>query len=299
MTGDQLEALAFRLAQRGDDLEPLADLWVASWQAVLPGIDFVARRIWFCANVRDIEAHGGSTICAFDGEDRLAGFILLESRERLSRADRCLADAVRLRRCFSAVGRSQAPLPHGPQSRRQCRQPPCPTFLRKNRLRALGSRHQPDVRPDDLADALAARSRLNLSARRNDTGNRRQAALDWLGGAAGCVRIVFPGALSISTGAVPDLAPGLGHTAPTYFVGSRDRNPTAIAAPRSSLPPCFSSAIMNAVSAKAALRTEVLARRGLVSQTEARAFASASCRCRRCLRGRKGRDGRLCLLVDQ
>lgn len=32
-----------------------------------------------------------------------------------------------------------------------------------------------------------------------------------------------PGALSILKGAVPGLAPGLGHTAPTYAVGSRDR----------------------------------------------------------------------------
>lgn len=39
------------------------------------------------------------------------------------------------------------------------------------------------------------------------------------GGAAGCVRNSIPGALSISKGAVPDLARGQGHTAPTYSVG--------------------------------------------------------------------------------
>ena len=49
----------------------------------------------------------------------------------------------------------------------------------------------------------------------------------------GACRINIPGALSISEGAVPGLARGLGHTAPTYLVGSRDRHPTAIAAPRS------------------------------------------------------------------
>ncbi len=33
------------------------------------------------------------------------------------------------------------------------------------------------------------------------------------------------GALTIRTGAVPDLARGPGHTAPTYIVGSRDCSP--------------------------------------------------------------------------
>ena len=35
---------------------------------------------------------------------------------------------------------------------------------------------------------------------------------------------IFPGALSILKGAVPDPVPGPGHTAPTYVVGSRDRS---------------------------------------------------------------------------
>ena len=42
----------------------------------------------------------------------------------------------------------------------------------------------------------------------------------------------YPRGLTILKGAVPGLARGLGYTAPTYFVGSRDRRPTAIAAPR-------------------------------------------------------------------
>ena len=60
----------------------------------------------------------------------------------------------------------------------------------------------------------------------------------------GACWISIPGALSISKGAVPGLARGLGHTAPTYVVGSRDRYPTAIAAPRfrwsSRFSPCLS-----------------------------------------------------------
>ncbi len=56
----------------------------------------------------------------------------------------------------------------------------------------------------------------------------------YIGGAElrGACWISIPGALSISKGAVPGLARGLGHMAPTYVVGSRDRYPTAIAAPR-------------------------------------------------------------------
>ncbi len=68
---------AFRLAPRGDDLGPLAELWVASWQAVMPGIDFAARRAWFLACLADLEAQGAKTICAF-GAESLLGFILLD-----------------------------------------------------------------------------------------------------------------------------------------------------------------------------------------------------------------------------
>ena len=42
-------------------------------------------------------------------------------------------------------------------------------------------------------------------------------------GLRGATESNIPGALSILKGAVPDFAPGLGHTAPTYVVGSRDR----------------------------------------------------------------------------
>src|SRR4051812_40158351 len=42
-------------------------------------------------------------------------------------------------------------------------------------------------------------------------------------GLRGATESNIPGALSILKGAVPDLAPGLGRTAPTYVVGSRDR----------------------------------------------------------------------------
>ncbi len=72
----------YRLAPRGDDLAPLADLWVASWQATMPTIDFAGRRDWFCGHVLDVELRGGETICAMDGQadppGDLLGFILLD-----------------------------------------------------------------------------------------------------------------------------------------------------------------------------------------------------------------------------
>jgi putative acetyltransferase len=67
---------------RGGDLAPLADLWVASWQAAMPVIDFAARRDWFFTYVETVEQAGGETHCAYngahDGAGRLAGFILID-----------------------------------------------------------------------------------------------------------------------------------------------------------------------------------------------------------------------------
>jgi putative acetyltransferase len=65
------------LAGRGQNLDDLADLWVASWQAAMPGIDFTARRSWFLAYLTDLELKGAKTICAFAGE-HLLGFMLLD-----------------------------------------------------------------------------------------------------------------------------------------------------------------------------------------------------------------------------
>lgn len=73
-------AAAFRLApRRPEDLEPLTDLWVASWQAAMPQIDFAARRAWFIVHLAKTEKGGGTTLCAFAEDGRLAGFILLRA----------------------------------------------------------------------------------------------------------------------------------------------------------------------------------------------------------------------------
>lgn len=76
---------------------------------------------------------------------------------------------------------------------------------------------------------------------------------------------LFPGALSISLGAVPALVRGLGHMAPTYVVGTRDRCPTAFVARASSnMKP----------SSKAQLRAGALERRAAVSPDLRAAFST-------------------------
>jgi putative acetyltransferase len=59
----------------GADAASLAGLWVASWQEAMPGIDFLARKSWFVDRLNELETAGAVTICAFDGSDRLLGFV--------------------------------------------------------------------------------------------------------------------------------------------------------------------------------------------------------------------------------
>ena len=84
----------------------------------------------------------------------------------------------------------------------------------------------------------------------------------------------IPGALSIPKGAVPVLDRGLEHTAPTYVVGSRDRCPTAIAAPHSS-PPRPDLGHTGEARPKGAVRTAALARRDAVAEDVRTVFAQA------------------------
>ncbi|MGO9234450.1 MAG: GNAT family N-acetyltransferase [Methylocella sp.] len=68
-----------RLRARTDaDLANLAELWVTSWQETMPAIDFLARRPWFLDHLRKLEAAGAITLCAFDGLDRLLGFVTFD-----------------------------------------------------------------------------------------------------------------------------------------------------------------------------------------------------------------------------
>lgn len=73
-----MDGASFRLApRRAEDMAPLVDLWVQSWQAIMPQIDFEARRDWFRDYVEALEKHGAVTICGFDAAARLAGFALV------------------------------------------------------------------------------------------------------------------------------------------------------------------------------------------------------------------------------
>jgi putative acetyltransferase len=68
-----------RLRARADaDCASVADLWMASWREAMPDIDFEARRPWFLDYLRALEADGAITICAFDGLNRLLGFVTFD-----------------------------------------------------------------------------------------------------------------------------------------------------------------------------------------------------------------------------
>jgi putative acetyltransferase len=73
------QSAGLRLRVRADaDCASLAGLWAASWREAMPDIDFAARRPWFLDHLRELEADGAITICAFDGLDRLLGFVTFD-----------------------------------------------------------------------------------------------------------------------------------------------------------------------------------------------------------------------------
>ncbi len=69
-----------RLRRRADaDWAPLLDLWVASWRATYPEIDFDARREWLVQQITTLEANGAATLCLFTAETgALAGFVIID-----------------------------------------------------------------------------------------------------------------------------------------------------------------------------------------------------------------------------
>jgi putative acetyltransferase len=50
-----------------DDLPATTDLWVSSWQATYPAIDFNARRRWFTQRIAELEAAGAAALVATRG----------------------------------------------------------------------------------------------------------------------------------------------------------------------------------------------------------------------------------------
>jgi putative acetyltransferase len=55
----------------------LTDLWLASWAATYPGIDFETRRDWFGEHLSLLKTQGCTTLAARDESGKLAGFVIL------------------------------------------------------------------------------------------------------------------------------------------------------------------------------------------------------------------------------
>jgi putative acetyltransferase len=62
------------------DLQALTDLWVASWQKAMPQIDFEARRAWFPNHLAGLEAGGARTLCIFDAQGTMLGFVTINPK---------------------------------------------------------------------------------------------------------------------------------------------------------------------------------------------------------------------------
>lgn len=58
------------------DWPAMLNLWVASWRATYPEIDFDARRDWLLKHVCALESVGAVTLCLFS-DDAIAGFVVI------------------------------------------------------------------------------------------------------------------------------------------------------------------------------------------------------------------------------
>lgn len=62
---------------RDDEGEALADLWIDSWRATFPDIDFEARRGWLATHLARLVRQGAQLVCAADGAG-LRGFVTID-----------------------------------------------------------------------------------------------------------------------------------------------------------------------------------------------------------------------------
>ena len=62
-------------------LPELTDLWIASWQAAMPQIDFEARRGWFVDHLSALQDGGTQVVCAFAANGEMAGFVTINTRD--------------------------------------------------------------------------------------------------------------------------------------------------------------------------------------------------------------------------
>ena len=116
------------------------------------------------------------------------------------------------------------------------RRPPRRPSPRPSTRRPSGSKASPRSSARPAAPATDRRTRLNCAAVSRDGWQWPPSALHWPGGAVGCVRDTFPGALrSRRELSLAGTLVSVIWRPPTY-VGSRDHAPTAIAAPHFLLP---------------------------------------------------------------
>jgi putative acetyltransferase len=66
---------AIRAEHAGDRAE-LTGLWIASWAAAYPDIDFETRRDWFGEHLALLETQGCTTLAAREQSGKLAGFVI-------------------------------------------------------------------------------------------------------------------------------------------------------------------------------------------------------------------------------
>jgi putative acetyltransferase len=59
------------------DLPEIADLWVESWNAAMPHIEFEERRAWFVDRMAEHDAAGARTLVALVNGD-IAGFVVVD-----------------------------------------------------------------------------------------------------------------------------------------------------------------------------------------------------------------------------
>ncbi|WP_035715010.1 GNAT family N-acetyltransferase [Azorhizobium doebereinerae] len=64
------------------DLQAAADLWVATWAATMPDIDFEARRPWFLEHLAKLRAAGARVLVAEVPTDAIAGFVIIDPATR-------------------------------------------------------------------------------------------------------------------------------------------------------------------------------------------------------------------------
>ncbi|MGU3494506.1 N-acetyltransferase family protein [Xanthobacteraceae bacterium A53D] len=64
------------------DLKATADLWVATWAATMPDIDFEARRPWFLEHQAKLRADGAQVLVAETTDSAVAGFVIIHPATR-------------------------------------------------------------------------------------------------------------------------------------------------------------------------------------------------------------------------